>query len=207
MQIYCETANANALFRELWHGIFKGANLTANHMKYIYVQGLRVLHSAERQLKDALPQMARAASNDGLRIWLTGRLEQAQEHVVSLEEICAAIRESPRGEKCTRMEHLLATGARIIGNHGADEKPDRKLVALAESIEHQELASLDWVCFHARLLKDNAASSVLEKMLEQEKVAASRLAQLSDALEATAAWANRDESGGARRETAIMSGG
>ena len=202
MLIHCETENANALFLELWHGIFKGANLTANHMKYIYVEGLRVLHSAERQLKDALPQMARAASNDGLLTWLTRRLEQANNNVARLEKVCAAIQESPRGEKCTHMEHLLATGVRMIGKHGAGERLDRELIAIAEGIEGQELAGLGWVCFHAKLLKDNATSLVLEKMLEEEKVAASKLAQLSDGL---AAWAGRDGSWGTQGETANMS--
>jgi ferritin-like metal-binding protein YciE len=104
----------------------------------------------------------------------------------SLEKICAAIQESPKGETCTHTELLLAEGVRIIRKPGTSEKLDIELTAIAHGIEVQEIAGLDCVCSHARLLREAAACSVLEKMLEERKVAAKRLARLSDAIEAKA---------------------
>ena len=168
-----------------------GTHLTTNQLKRMYVEGLRLLHSAESQLKNTLPQMARVPGAEELRVWLAGRPEQAKEHVTSLEKICAAIQESPRSEKCTHTEFLLAEGMRIMRKPGAPEKLDMELVAIAHGIEVQEIAGLGSVCSHARLLKEDAASSVLEEMLEERKVAARGLARLSDAMEAKVSGIDR----------------
>ena len=74
---------------------------------------------------------------------------------------------------------------------GAPEKLDIELIAIAHGIEVQEIAGLGWVCSHARLLKEGAASSMLEKMLDERKVAAGGLARLSDAMEMKATGAVR----------------
>jgi ferritin-like metal-binding protein YciE len=190
------------------HTDSRGLNLIANQLKRIYVQGLRLLYSAESQLKDALPQMARGPSAEELRTWLTGRLEQAKEHVAGLGEIFSAIQESPKGERCGHMEHLLAEGIRIMRKRGAPEKLDRQLIAIAQGIEGQEIAGFRWVCAYAGFLHEDAALSVLGKMLEEERIMALRLAQLSGAIEAKAAGVDRiDGSSGALRKASMMDTG
>lgn len=161
--------------------------MIANPQKQTYVDGLRLLYSAERQLKSVLPQMARAASTKGLRAWLRRRLEQAKEHVAILEQLCTAILESPRGEKCAQTEHFLAEGVQMMSKRLAPETLDRKLIAIAQSIEDQQAAGLGWVDAHARPFKDARASTGLKKMIEGERATAKELAQLSEAIEVKAA--------------------
>lgn len=174
--------------------------MIANTLKRTYVDGLRLLYSAERQLKNVLPQMARAASAEGLRAWLRRRLEQAKEHVVILEELCTAIPESPRGEKCTQTEHFLAEGVKVMGKQLASEKLDRELIAIAQSIEDQQIAGLGWVDAHARPFEDDRASTGLKKMIEEEKARAKELARLYEAVEVRAAGlAQMDGADGAWR--------
>jgi ferritin-like metal-binding protein YciE len=190
-------------FLELRHGISVGTYLTTKQLKRIYVEGLRLLHSAESQLNNTLPQMARVPSTEELRAWLTGRPEQAKEYVASLERLCAAIQERPQREKCTHTEFLLVEGMRIMRKSGAPERLDMELVAIAHGIEVQEIAGLGCVCSRARLLKEDAVSSVLEEMLEERKVAARGLARLSDAMETKATglieWMDPAACGGRRQ--------
>ena len=187
-------------FQEFRHNPSQESNLIANTLKRNYVDGLRLLYSAERQLKNVLPQMARAASAEGLRAWLRRRLEQAKEHVAILEELCTAIPESPRGEKCTQTEHFLAEGVKVMGKQLASEKLDRELIAIAQSIEDQQIAGLGWVDAHARPFEDDRASTGLKKMIEEEKARAKELARLSETIEVRAAGlAQMDGADGAWR--------
>lgn len=157
--------------------------MTANPMKQTYVDGLRLLYSAERQLKNVLPQMARAARTEGLRAWLRRRFEQAKEHVAILEQLCTSNLESPRGEKCTQTEHLVAEGVQMMSKQLASEKLDRELISIAQSIEDQQIAGLGWVDVHARPFKDDRATTALKKMIAGEKAAARELAELYEGIE------------------------
>jgi len=190
-------------FQKYRHNPTEESQLIANPLKQTYVDGLRFLYSAERQLKSVLPQMARAASAKRLRAWLRRRLEQAKEHVDILEQLCTAILESPKGEKCTQTEHLAAESVQMMSKQQASEKLDRELISIAQSMEDQQIAGLGWVDVHASPFKDDRASRGLKKMIEGEKDAAKELAQLSEAIEVeTAELSQMDETESAWREAA-----
>jgi ferritin-like metal-binding protein YciE len=193
--------DASVSLQEFRRNPSQESQLIANPQKQTYVDGLRLLYSAERQLKSTLPQMARAASAKGLRAWLRRRLEQAKEHVAILEQLCTAILESPRGEKCTQTEHFLAEGVQMMGKRLAPERRDRELIAMAKSIEDQQIAGLGWVDAHARPFKDERASTGLKKMIEEERARDKELAQLWEAIEVeTAGLGQMDGAEGAWRE-------
>jgi ferritin-like metal-binding protein YciE len=187
--------------QELRQNPSQETHLIANPQKQTYVDGLRLLFSAERQLKSVLPQMARAASAKGLRAWMRQRLEQAKEHVDILEQLCTAILESPRGGKCAQTEHFLAESVQVMGKRLAPETLDRKLIAIAQSIEDQQIAGLGWVDAHANPFKDDRVSTGLKKMIAEERATAKELARLSEAIEVEAAGLTQmDEAEGAWRE-------
>ena len=56
-------------------------------LEKLYVDELKDLLSAERQLTKALPKMAKAASSEDLRDGFEEHLEQTKGHVERLEEI------------------------------------------------------------------------------------------------------------------------
>jgi len=158
----------------------RGRQVIADQLKRIYVEGLRILYNAENQLMKELPRMAKAATSEELSVRLTKRLEQAKEHVASLEKIFTAIKMSPRGERCTRTEHLIKEGLQMIGKHLLPEQLNGELITIMQSIESQEIAGYGWVGAHARFLKEDTGIFLLEKILEEVKVTAETWAQLSD---------------------------
>jgi ferritin-like metal-binding protein YciE len=76
-------------------------------LKELYVDELKDLYSAERQLVKALPKMAKAASSDELRQGFEEHLEQTKGHVERLENIFKSLGESPKGKKCKGMVGLI----------------------------------------------------------------------------------------------------
>jgi ferritin-like metal-binding protein YciE len=72
--------------------------LKVNRMKHLYIQELKELYTAENLLAKALPEMAKAANSQDLRVGFEGRLEQAREHVARLKETFNALGENPNGK-------------------------------------------------------------------------------------------------------------
>ena len=72
------------------------------------------LRSAEKQLVDALPKMAEAASDDGAPQAFQTHLEETREHLERLDDIIARAGSRP-GETCKAMKGLIAEGEEIIG--------------------------------------------------------------------------------------------
>ena len=71
--------------------------MTKDSLKQLYVDELKDLFSAEKQLTKALPKMAKAATSVDLREGFEQHLEQTKGHVERLEEIFEQLEERPGG--------------------------------------------------------------------------------------------------------------
>jgi ferritin-like metal-binding protein YciE len=89
--------------------------MTKDSLRELYIDELKDIYSAEKQLTKAFPKMARAASSPELRKGFEGHLEQTKGHVQRLEQIFTALEAKAGGKKCMGMEGLVKEG---IGDHG-----------------------------------------------------------------------------------------
>ena len=80
----------------------------------LMVHELKDLYSAERQLVQALPKMAKSATNSELQVAIETHLEQTKEHVARLERAFEMLGESGRGMKCKGMEGLIEEGKSLL---------------------------------------------------------------------------------------------
>jgi ferritin-like metal-binding protein YciE len=150
-----------------------------NGLSHLYVDQLRDLHNAESQLVKALPKMAKAASSPALKQGFEKHLLQTKGHVDRLEQIFAALDESPKGKKCAGMEGLIEEGEEIIKEIPADEGLDAGLVAAAQRVEHYEIAAYGTVRNFAELLGDDEAATLLQQTLDEEKETDEKLTEIS----------------------------
>src|SRR4051812_32024755 len=109
-------------------------------LEQYYVEELRDLYDAEKQLLRALPRMAKAASHEQLRSTFQQHTEQTQEQLNRLEQILEKHGKSGRGRKCKAMTGLIEEGKEMM-----DEKPaagimDVSLITTAQKVEHYEIA-------------------------------------------------------------------
>jgi len=65
----------------------------------LFVEEMQDLYSAENQLVQALPKIAKAASSPELRRAFEAHLEQTKGHVRRIEEIFSNVEGSPKGKK------------------------------------------------------------------------------------------------------------
>jgi len=73
--------------------------METNRLRHLYVEELKDLYSAERQLVKALPKMVKASTSEDLRAGFEEHLNQTKQHVARLKKIFKALGESPKGKK------------------------------------------------------------------------------------------------------------
>ncbi len=99
----------------------------------LFVEQLRDLYDAEKQLVKALPKMAKAASSPKLKAAFEGHLEETKHQVERLERIFTSLGEKPKGESCAAMEGLVKEGGEMISEEGDPHVKDAGLIACASA--------------------------------------------------------------------------
>jgi ferritin-like metal-binding protein YciE len=146
----------------------------------LFVEELKDLYSAEKQLLKALPKMAKAATSDELRQGFEEHLEQTEAQVARLEEIFEQLEVSPRGKKCLAMEGLIAEGKEIMEEDMDENVLDAALIAAAQKVEHYEIAGYGTVRTYAELLGREEHARLLERTLQEEEETDELLTQLAE---------------------------
>lgn len=134
----------------------------------LFVDELKDLWSAEKQILAALPKMIKAAGHKELKGAFRTHERQTKEHVRRLERICKALDVSPRGKKCEGMEGLLKEGSSLIRERPEQDVLDAGLLSAAQHVEHYEMAGYGTVRTWAELLGYPEHAKVLQQTLDEE---------------------------------------
>jgi ferritin-like metal-binding protein YciE len=137
-------------------------------LKDLYVDELKDLYSAEKQLVKALPKMAKAANTPELQEAFRKHLKQTAEHAARLEQICEELGVSPRGKKCVGMEGLIEEGNELIKEEPDPDVLDAGLINKAQHVEHYEIAGYGTVRTYARQLGFDNQADLLQQTLDEE---------------------------------------
>ena len=157
-----------------------------NSLRGLYLDELRDLYSAEKQLTKALPKMAKAATSEELRSGFSEHLEQTRGHVERLEQIFEALGERSSGKKCVGMEGLIEEGSELIAGDFEGNVMDAALIGAAQRVEHYEIAAYGTVCAIAELLEETKHLEFLQQTLDEEKQTDEKLTELAQAINVAA---------------------
>ncbi len=135
----------------------------------LYVEELKDLWSAEKQILKALPKMIKNAKHPQLKKAFAKHEKQTRVHVTRLERICKDLGESPRGKKCVGMEGLLQEGSDLIKEKPAADVLDAGLISAAQHVEHYEMAGYGTVRTWARTLGYDKQADLLQATLDEEQ--------------------------------------
>jgi ferritin-like metal-binding protein YciE len=151
-------------------------------MEELFVDELKDLYDAEKQIIKALPKMAKAASSEDLREAFQEHLEVTRKQVERLENIFSKLDDKPGGKKCAGMQGLIEEGQELLSE--GDESPvlDAGLIAAAQKVEHYEIAGYGTARTHAELLGNREAARLLEQTLQEEKRTDEKLTELAENL-------------------------
>lgn len=149
-------------------------------LQKLYVEELRDLHSAERQIIQALPKMIKAASSPDLKSALQEHLDITKEQLARLDQIFEKLGKKGTGKKCKGMEGVIADGKEILEEDMAPEVLDAAIISAAQHVEHYEMAGYGTVRTYAGLLGDTQAMKLLQMTLDEEGDADKKLTRLSE---------------------------
>ncbi|HEX5181381.1 MAG TPA: ferritin-like domain-containing protein [Gemmatimonadaceae bacterium] len=153
--------------------------MAAHTLSDLYVEELRDLYNAERQILKALPKIIKAASNDDLKEALESHRQETEGHVTRLEQIFENLGKNAKGKTCHGMEGVLSEGAELIEEDPEPEVLDAGIISAAQRVEHYEIAAYGSVRTWAEQLGLNDQVELLEQTLEEEKAADEKLTELA----------------------------
>jgi len=137
------------------------------------------LYSAELQLVDALPKVAKAAHSDELKQAFAEHLEQTRGHVRRLEEVFGQLGIASSSTTCRAMEGLVAEGDEVVAMEGDPLAKDAALIAAAQRIEHYEIAAYGTARALAGELGLDASADLLDATLDEEAAADKLLSRIA----------------------------
>jgi len=134
----------------------------------LYLEQLKDLHSAERQIIEALPKMIKATSHPELRQSFEKHLRQTEEQLRRLEQIGKRAGKDLGGHKCKGMEGLLKEGAELMEERADSDVLDAALISAAQRVEHYEMAGYGCARTYAGLLGLDDDLEILQRTLDEE---------------------------------------
>jgi len=162
-----------------------------NTLQDVFIDHLRDLYDAEKNLVKALPKMAKAADSEELGDAIREHLEQTKEHVTRLEQVFEAFDEKPRAKPCKAIRGLIEEGGEAAGEDGS--LSDLAIIAAAQKVEHYEISAYGTARSWAEKLGNDTAVGLLEKTLEEEKAADSKLTGVTGDILETASAVGQEE--------------
>lgn len=152
-----------------------------------FVEELRDILNAERQLTKALPKMAKNATDEKLQEAIEHHLEETEGQIERLEQVFKLVGKPARGKSCEAMEGLIAEGKEVMEEDAEEAVRDALLIASAQKVEHYEIAAYGTLCTWAETLGLDEAAELLKQNLEEEKNADETLSQIAAEVNAAAA--------------------
>ena len=147
----------------------------------LFLETLRDIFHAEKQLLRALPKMARAANSDELRQAFETHKDETQGQVERLEQVFEIVGKRASGKPCEAMQGLVAEGQEIMEEFKDSDALDAGLIASAQTIEHYEISRYGTLRSWAEQLGMRDAVRLLEQTLQEEKKTDQLLTELAEA--------------------------
>jgi ferritin-like metal-binding protein YciE len=146
----------------------------------LFIHQLKDLYAAEQQLLQAMPKMEEKITSGELKRSMGRHREETQYQVNRLEKVFESLGVQPKAEKCKAMEGLLKETQEFMEEEADKPVMDAGLIALAQRIEHYEIAAYGTACTYAKYLGHQEALRLLKETLSEEKKTDERLTVLAE---------------------------
>jgi ferritin-like metal-binding protein YciE len=153
--------------------------MASANLHELFVDEIRDLYHAEKQLTKALPKMAKNATSDELRQAIENHLEETRGQIDRLERVFEMLEERPRGKHCAGMAGIIEEASDLLEEEDEGAVLDAGIVAGAQRAEHYEMAAYGSVIAWANIMGHTDVAELLEETLNEEKAADEKLSQIA----------------------------
>jgi ferritin-like metal-binding protein YciE len=160
--------------------------MSVSTMDELFLDELKDIYSAEKQITKALPKMAKGASTPELKEAFESHLEETKGQIERLDKVFEILGKSGSGKKCHGMEGVLEEGSEVLEESEEGPVRDAGLISAAQRVEHYEMAAYGCVIAFAKSLGQDEIAEILEETLSEEKNADSKLGEIATSVNASA---------------------
>jgi ferritin-like metal-binding protein YciE len=148
----------------------KSAQTGEQTLHTLLEHGLKDIYSAEKQLVEALPEIAQAVDNEELEEAINTHLEQTRKQAMRLEKVFERMGiNKDEMEECVAMKGLIEEGRKIIQEFQRGPVRDSALIIGCQKVEHYEIAAYGSLCELADVLGEERLGDLLGRSLEEEE--------------------------------------
>jgi len=145
----------------------------------LFLDTLKDIYYAERQILKALPKMAKAAQSADLKAGFEKHQVETEGQIERLEQIFELLGKPARGKTCDAILGIIEEGKEIMTEYKGTIALDAGLVAAAQAVEHYEIARYGTLKTWATQLGMKEAVSLLEATLQEEIATDQTLSKLA----------------------------
>ncbi|MFT4097569.1 MAG: DUF892 family protein [Rhodoblastus sp.] len=145
----------------------------------LFLDTLKDIYYAERQIVKALPKMAKAAESEELRTAFENHLEETHGQIERLQKVFEIAGKRAQGKTCEAIQGLLEEGEEIIEGFSDSPAIDAGLISAGNAVEHYEIARYGTLKTWAALLDMPDAAKLLDANLQEEHKADALLTKLA----------------------------
>jgi ferritin-like metal-binding protein YciE len=135
----------------------------------LFVDTLKDIYYAEKQILKSLPKMAKAATSGQLRAAFEKHHDETEGPIGRLEELFELLGKPAGGKKCDAIEGILDEGKEIMEEYEGTSALDAGLLAAAQAVEHYEISRYGTLKSCAAELSMASAVRLLDQTLAEEK--------------------------------------
>ena len=154
--------------------------MSLDSLEKLFIEELKDIYNAEKQLTRALPRMAKAAESPELEQAFTSHLKETEGQIKRLERVFQQVGQAARGKKCKAMEGLIEEGKELMEEESEPQVLDAALISAAQKVEHYEIAAYGCLRTYAELLGFSEAAQLLKQNLQEEEAADKKLNALAE---------------------------
>src|SRR4026209_2275628 len=146
----------------------------------IFIDELRDVYDAEKQLTKALTKLAKSASAAPLGDAFESHLEEQQGHIARHEQVSTSLDERVSGKHCDGIAGIIQEGKSVMEQDLDETTMDAALIASGQRAEHYEMAAYGTLIAWAQAMGHDEAADLLQQTLDEEKAADKKLSGLAE---------------------------
>jgi ferritin-like metal-binding protein YciE len=145
----------------------------------LFLDTLKDIYYAERQILKALPKMAKAAMSPDLKAGFEQHLAETEVQVERLQQVFELLGKPARGKTCDAILGIIEEGKEIMDEYKGTQALDAGLVSAAQAVEHYEIARYGTLATWAKQLGHKDVLALLLETLKEEEATDQKLTSLA----------------------------
>jgi ferritin-like metal-binding protein YciE len=146
----------------------------------LFLDTLKDIYYAEKQIVKALPKMAKAAHSPALKAGFEKHLEESEIHVERLEQVFDMLGKPARGKTCEAILGILEEGKTIMEEFKDTQALDAGLAAAAQAVEHYEISRYGTLKTWAQQMGNSDMARIFDQTLSEEIATDKKLTQVAE---------------------------